>query len=146
MMKVLFLFSYLLESTELATQILPYTILLPETISDDNPLVINSNENINMLQEKNWSSIIVNEALLTNMKGELALCDYSHVQFIMIQEQSLRSISKLIIQNLPELQFILTEELSFKNVNSFKLSCISYFLLIKRSSFSYYSNFQQLFI
>ena len=93
-------------------------------IIDDNPLVIENEDDYAKLNDKNWSSIIVKEGLYKEMNDELILNDYPHVQFIHIQEDSFKNISSLTISNLPELKFLIIEDKSFSSTSSLILSSI----------------------
>ena len=93
-------------------------------IIDDNPLVIEKEDDYAKLNDKNWSSIIVKEKLFNEMRNELILNDYPHVQFIHIQEELFKNISSLIISNLPELKLLIFEYNSFCETTSLTLSSI----------------------
>ena len=93
-------------------------------IVDDNPLVIENEDDYAKLNDKNWSSITVKKGLFEEMRDELILNDYSHVQFIHIQGGSFRIVSSLTISNLPELKFLIIEENSFSETNNLTLSSI----------------------
>ena len=120
-MKVWYLFYYSLESTELVNQILPQT---KQIDNDDNPLIIDNEDDYAKLNDKNWSSITVKEGLFKEMRNELILNNYPHVQFIHIQERSFKNISILIISNLPKLKFLIFEDKSFSSTSSPILSSI----------------------
>ena len=92
--------------------------------NDDNPLVLENEDDFDKLTDKNWSSIIVKESMFKRMRNELILNDYPHVQFIHIQDNSLDRISSLTISNLPELKFLKFEENSFWLTNSLTLSSL----------------------
>ena len=124
MMKVWYLFSSSLESIELANQIIPFVIQWSNDIVDDNPLVIESEDDYAKLNDKTWSNITVKEGLFEEMRDELILNDYSHVQFIHIQRESYKAISSLTISNLPELKFLIIEDNSFYWTTSVTLSSI----------------------
>ena len=64
------------------------------------------------------------EELFEEMRDELIMNDYPHVQFIHIQEDSFKNISSLTISNLPELKFLIIEYDSFKDTTSLTLSSI----------------------
>ena len=119
MMKVWYLFYSWLESIELVNQIIPH---IKQIDIDDDPLVIENEDDYAKLTDKNWSSIIVKEGLFKEMKDELILNDYPHVQFIHIQEGSFKNISSLTISNLPELKFLIIEDNSFRYTTSLTLS------------------------
>ena len=93
-------------------------------IVDDNPLVIENEDDYAKLNDKNWSSIIVKEELFTEMNDELILNNYSHVQFIHIQGRSFKNISSLNISNLPELKYLAFEDCSFWSTTCLILSSI----------------------
>ena len=124
MMKVWNLFYSSLESTELANQILPHVIQLSNDIIDDNPLVIENEDDYAKLNDKNWSSVIVKGGLSERMRNELIFNDYPHVQFIHIQIGSFQNVSKLIISNLSGLKFLIFEDCSFYSTTSLILSSI----------------------
>ena len=127
MMKVWYLFYSSLESIELFNQIIPH---IKQIESDDNPLVIENEDDYAKLNDKNWSSIIVKEGLFNEMRDELILNDYPHVQFIHIQRESFKTITNLTISNLPELRLLVFEDSSFYSTTSVILSSIFYFMLI----------------
>ena len=121
MMKVWYLFYSSLESIELVNQIIPH---IKQIEDDDNPLVIENEDDFGKLNDKNWSSIIVKEGLFEEMRDELILNDYPHVQFIHIQRESFQNISGLTISNLPELRLLVFEDSSFSLTTSVTLSSI----------------------
>ena len=130
MMKVWYLFYSSLESIELFNQIIPFVIQIDNDIVDDNPLVIENEDDISKLNDKNWSSIIVKEGLFNEMRDALILNDYPHVQFIHIQKHSFESISSLTISNLPELKLLTFEGDSYKETTSVTLESIFLLLFI----------------
>ena len=121
MMKVWYLFYCSLESTELVNQIIPH---IKQIEDDDNPLVIENEDDFGKLNDKNWSSIIVKEGLFEEMKDELIFNNYPHIQFIHIQEDSFKNISSLTISNLPELKYLAFEDCSFRETTNLTLSSI----------------------
>ena len=120
-MRVLYLFYSSLDSTELVNQIIPH---IKQIEDDDNPLVIENEDDFGKLNDKNWSSIIVKEGLFNEMEDELILNDYPHVQFIHIQIGSFENISSLTISDLPELKLLIFEYESFRYTTIFTLSSI----------------------
>ena len=64
------------------------------------------------------------EGLFKEMRDELILNDYPHIQFIHIQRESFKNISSLTISNLPELIFLIVESGSFYKTTSLTLSSI----------------------
>ena len=121
MIKVWYLFYSSLESIELVNQIIPQ---IKQIENDDNPLVIENEDDYAKLNDKNWSSIIVKEELFEEMEDELILNDYPHIQFIHIQRYSFMNISSLTISNLPELRLLVFENGSFYKTTSLTLSSI----------------------
>ena len=121
MMKVWYLFYSSLESTELVNQIIPH---IKQIEDDDNPLVIENEDDFGKLNDKNWSSIIVKEGLFKEMRDELILNDYPHIQFIHIQEEAFKNITSLTISNLSELKLLVIEDNSFYNTTTLTLSSI----------------------
>ena len=103
---------------------------MPQDLVDDNPLVIENEYDFAKLNDKNWSSIIVKEELFKEMRDELILNDYPHVQFIHIQIRSFGNVSKLSILNLPELILLVIEDDSFCETTSLTLSSIFYLMFI----------------
>ena len=120
-MRVWYLYLSSLESTELVNQILPQT---KQIDNDDNPLIIDNEDDYAKLNDKNWSSVTVKERLFEEMRNELILNDYPHVQFIHIQEETFKNISSLIISNLPELKYLAFEDCSFWSTTNLILSSI----------------------
>ena len=97
---------------------------MPQDLVDDNPLVIDNENDYGKLNDRDWSSIIVKEGLFEEMSNELRLNDYPHVQFIHIQNRSFQNVSKLSILNLPELILLVIEDDSFCETTSLTLSSI----------------------
>ena len=93
-------------------------------IVDDNPLIIENEDDYDKLNDKTWSSITVKKELFEEMRDELILNDYPHVQFIHFQEGSFKTLSSLTISHLPELKFLIFENKSFKETTSLTLSSI----------------------
>ena len=124
MMKVWYLFYSSIESIELFNQIIPHVIQWSNDIADNNPLVIENENDYGKLNDKNWSSIIVNEGLLKEMEDEWILNDYPHVQFIHIHSYSFMNISSLTISHIPELKLLIFEYGSFMYTTSLTLSSI----------------------
>ena len=109
---------------------LPHVIQWSKDIVDDNPLVIESEDDYAKLNDKTWSNITVKEGLFEEMRDELILNDYPHIQFIHIQGGSFKNISSLTISNLPKLEFLISEWDSFKETTSLTLSSIFYLMFI----------------
>ena len=66
------------------------------------------------------------EGLFNEMKVELILNDYPHVQYIHFQHRSFKNISSLTISNLSELKYLTIENHSFYSTTSITLSSIIY--------------------
>ena len=64
------------------------------------------------------------EGLFNEMRDELILNNYPHIQFIHIQGGSFKNISSLTISNFPELKFLIFEYGSFQETTSLTLSSI----------------------
>lgn len=130
MMRVFLLCFSSLESIALVNQILPHLIQWPNQDDDNNPLILANDNEFDKLNDKSWSSITVNEDLFKEMRDEMVLNDYPHVQYILIQKESFRRISNLTISKLPELKTIIIEDNSFYNTISLTLLSIFYLLLL----------------
>ena len=89
--------------------------------NDDNPLIIENENDYAKVNDKNWSSIIVKERLFIRRRNKLILNDYPHVQFIHIQKRSFMNISSLTISNLPELKYLAFELESFFKTTSLNI-------------------------
>ena len=64
------------------------------------------------------------EGLFEEMRNELILNDYPHIQFIHIQEDSFKNISSLTISNLPELKLLVIEDNSFYETTNINIESI----------------------
>ena len=62
------------------------------------------------------------EGLFNEMRDELIMNDYPHIQFIHIQEEAFKYISSLTISNLPELKFLIVESGSLDETTNLTLS------------------------
>ena len=78
-------------------------------IIDDNPLVIENEDDYAKLNDKNWSSITVNDSLFDEVNTELIMNNYPHVQLIHIQGFSFSRVFSLTISNLPLLRELVIE-------------------------------------
>ena len=61
---------------------------------------------------------------MSELRSELILNDYPHIQFIHFQLESVQNISRLIISDLPELKYLIFEDESFYETTSVTLSSI----------------------
>ena len=118
------LFFTSIESVHLVNQIIPHVIQLSNDIVDDNPLVIENDDNDDKLNDKNMSSIIVKEELFEEIRDDLILNDYPHVQYIHFQDRSFENISNLTISILSKLKHLIFEDESFKKTASLTQSSI----------------------
>ena len=135
MMKVLFSFYSSIESTELAKQIIPHVDTFPIDFVNNNPLVIENENELDKLNDKSWSSIIVKPELFKELNNGLIFNDYPHVYQLIIQNCSLTSITSLTISNLPDLVFLTCQYESLRNVTKLKLESILFNdILMNRSS------------
>ena len=64
------------------------------------------------------------ERMFEEMRNELMLNDYPHVQIIHIQHDSFETISSLTISNLPELKYLIFEYGSFSSTTNLTLTSI----------------------
>ena len=119
-----FIFIFIV-STQFANILFPHINQLPADVQDDNPLVICNEEDIEFLDDKSWSSIMVNEELFNNIEGKLSFIDFPHVQYIYIQDRSFFQISEIVISNLSELKAFNVDFYSFSETRSICLSSIS---------------------
>ena len=134
MMRVFLFFYSSLESIAFVNQVLRHLIQWPDQDDDNNPLILANDDEFDKLNDKSWSSITVNEDLFNEMRDEMVLNDYPHIQFILIQKDSFRRISNLTISKLPELKTIIIEDNSFYNTISLTLLSIFYFIIIMNRS------------
>ena len=119
MMKVWYLFYSSLESTELVNQILPQT---KQIDNDDNPLIINTENECNLLYQSGWSSIRVNEVLCNSLTDSIIISNNTCLQYIYIEASSLRNINSLVLTSLPNLELFISEDYSLNNVSNLTLS------------------------
>ena len=121
---ILFILFFILESTELAKQIIPHVDTFPIDFVNNNPLVIENENELNKLNDKSWSSITVRPELFKELNNGLIFNDYPHVYRLLIQNCSLTSITSLTISNLPDLVFLTCQYESLRNVTKLKLESI----------------------
>ena len=94
---------------------------------DDNPLVINDNDEMVKLQNLKWRSILFKHSLYRKRTNAMILSDYPHVQIIHIQSFSFENLSSFVLSNLPELLVLIFEYSVFKNTKSLTLkSCYTF--------------------
>ena len=105
-LKAWYLFYSSLDSIKLANQILPQ---IKQVENDDNPLVLENEDDYAKLNDKNWSSITVNDSLFDEVNTELIMNNYPHVQLIHIQGFSFSRVFSLTISNLPFLRIGIIE-------------------------------------
>ena len=98
--------------------------MLPIEVTDDNPLVIENENELDKLNDKSWTSVIVRQELFKELNNGLIFNDYPHVYRLLIQNCSLTSITSLTISNLPDLVFLTCQYESLRNVTKLKLESI----------------------
>ena len=103
---------------------LPHVIHYPKDTIDDNPLFITDENDIAKLNDKNWSSITMNEQLCLGFQYELIVNYYPRIQFIHVQDNIYHGISNVTISNLPELKLLVVEDWSFSYAITVTLSSI----------------------
>ena len=121
---ILFILFFILESTELARQIIPHVDMLPIDFVNNNPLVIENENELNKLNDKSWSSIIVKPESFKELNNGLIFNDYPHVYRLLFEKSSLTKISSLTISNLPDMIFLTCQYESLRNVTKLTLSSI----------------------
>ena len=89
---------------------------------DDNPLVIENDDDYDILEENHWSSIKIEKETLRMNESELIIKDNPHVGYIWIDDGSCSYFSSLILLNLPNLRFIKIEEVTFDKIPSLSIS------------------------
>ena len=98
--------------------------MIPIDFVNDNPLVIENENELDKLNDKSWSSIIVKSESFKELNNDLIFNDYPHVYQLIIQNCSLTRISSLTISNLPDLIFLTCQYESLRNVTKLKLESI----------------------
>ena len=98
--------------------------MLPIDFVNDNPLVIENENELDKLNDKNWSSIIVRQESFEELNNGLVFNDYPYTYRVLFEKSSLTSISSLTISNLPELVFLTCQYESLRNVTKLTLSSI----------------------
>ena len=121
---ILFILFFILESTELARQIIPHVDMHPIDFVNNNPLVIENENELNKLNDKSWTSVIVRQELFKELNNGLIFNDYPHVYRVLFETCSLTSITSLTISNLPDLVFLTCQYESLRNVTKLKLESI----------------------
>ena len=105
-----FSFCYVLESIELINQIHSHILYVPDDIIDDNPLDITTESDFETIDKKEWSSIVIRKDLFQSFTTELLFANYSHVQYIYLQDYTFGKVSVVKVTNLPELRIFQTNE------------------------------------
>ena len=98
--------------------------MLPIDYVIDNPLFIENENELDKLNDKNWSSIIVRQESFKELNNGLVFNDYPHTYRVLIEMSSLTSITSLTISNLPDLIFLICQYESLRNVTKLTLSSI----------------------
>ena len=99
-----------LESIELIKRIYSHIFCIPDDIIDDNPLDITTESDFEIIDKKEWSSIVIRKDLFQSFTAELLLANYSHVQYIYLQDNTFGKVSVVKVTNLPELRIFQTNE------------------------------------
>lgn len=118
-----------LDSIVLFNQIVTYINQASNDTIGNNPLVIYTDDDIDLLNYKSWTSIIVNRGVFNEKRNKdkklyLQLDDYPHVQCIYILDSSFGNISNLIVSNISELKYLQIDNNSFQSTISVTLSSI----------------------
>ena len=98
--------------------------MIPIDFVNDNPLVIENENELDKLNDKSWSSIIVKSESFKELNSGLIFNDYPHVYRVLFEKSSLTSITSLTISNLPDLVFLTCQYESLRNVTKLKLESI----------------------
>ena len=93
-----------LESIELIKRIYSHIFCVPDDIIDDNPLDITTDNDFETIDKKEWSSIVIRKDLFQSFTAELLLANYSHVQYVYLQDNTFEKASAVKVTNLPELR------------------------------------------
>ena len=99
-----------LESIELIKKIHSHIFCVPDDIIDDNPLDITTESDFETIDKKEWSSIVIRKDLFQSFTAELLLANYSHVQYIYLQDNIFEKVSVVKVTNLPELRIFQANE------------------------------------
>ena len=105
-----FSFCYVLESIELINQIHSHILYVPDDVIDDNPLDITTENDLETIDKKEWSSIVIRKDLFQSFTAELLLANYSHVQYVYLQDNTFGKASVVKVTNLPELRIFQVNE------------------------------------
>ena len=111
-------YCYVLESIELINQIHSHIFCIPDDIIDDNPLDITTENDLETIDKKEWSSIVIRKDLFQSFTAELLLANYSHVQYIYLQDNTFGKASAVKVTNLPELRVFQVNEDACQTTNS----------------------------
>ena len=107
-----------LESIELIKRIYSHIFCVPDDIIDDNPLDITTESDFETIDKKEWSSIVIRKDLLQSYTAELLLANYSHVQYVYLQDNTFGKASAVKVTNLPELRVFQVNEDACQTTNS----------------------------
>ena len=99
-----------LESIELIKRIYSHIFCIPDDIIDDNPLDITTESDFETIDKKEWSSIVIRKDLFQSFTAELLFANYSHVQYIYLQDNTFGKVSVVKVTNLPELRIFQANE------------------------------------
>ena len=115
-----------LESIELIKRIYSHIFCVPDDIIDDNPLDITNESDFEKIDKKEWSSIVIRKDLFQSFTAELLLANYSHVQYIYLQDNTFGKVSVVKVTNLPELRIFQANENVCQTTNSLLFESLHY--------------------
>lgn len=93
-------------------------------------LVISKEEDCSLLFNSSWSSIIVKDGLCNSLNEELVITNYECLTSLHFESKSLQNIQSLVIQDNPNLQFILFGYFSLENAENVTIASICYYFII----------------
>ena len=104
-----------------------YLIQMPFDLIDQHPVTIQNENELALLDNPTWSSIIVKDQLFNQLNQEITWNQLSFVQYICIQEKSFGIIRSLTIAHLHQLRLLVIDSDSFKEATVFQLEGYSSF-------------------
>ena len=73
------------------------------------PCKISENQNMEKLNDKNWTSITIMKGNYIYSKENLEICDFSNLQYVHLETVHFSNVSCLTLSNLPELKSLSME-------------------------------------
>ena len=111
-----------IESVELANQIRSQLIDMTG-INDNHPLVLNMNDDLNLIEEQQWSSITFGQNYHENIIGQqLEFYHLQSVQFMGFKSDSFKQYSSVTISDLGQLKVLIFDSVSCRDVKSLTLT------------------------